>query len=61
MRRYTIETGKFGQFFRDNEAERDLTLQEVEDILNEYENYEEAYQNMKDFAENRGLDTKTYG
>ena len=34
MKKYTIETGKFGQYFRDNEAKRDIPLEEVAALLN---------------------------
>lgn len=34
MKRYTIETGKFGQYFRDNKMNRDLGLEEVAALLN---------------------------
>ena len=37
MKRYTIGAGKYGQYFKDNETETDLSLVEVLELLNTLE------------------------
>jgi topoisomerase IA-like protein len=62
--RYTIETGKYGQYVRDNEKGEALPLDTVTSLLNDAERekffqWKEAFKNMRNFALSNGLDVTT--
>ncbi len=46
--RYTIETGKFGQYVRDNETGTDLPLSKVAQLLNDESGFAKAWESFTD-------------